>query len=478
MKKRFLAVVFIFMLVFGNYMVFGLLDLDFGEFLRENNFFSGKFTLLSPNKKGDVDVGDGERCSPMDKDCDGVFDSDDNCPDMENPGQEDWDDDGIGDACDLDNSGCSQSDSDGDGVFDNRDRCFNEATIAVNRNDGCPLPIARNFTHDLTINFSELPSLLDISYVSIGINNTGKIEYINENVDLVSIDEESGYAYPLNLDEAVIIGYDLIDIDPEYSPELNNDATLHFYNLDLLDPVIYIDDEVCYECEILLYEDWNLSFTVEGFSSYYADENYCGDGICGADEVCDTDCGGYDGGYEDGDYDEEYGYEIQTIDLDIRDSYVVYLVFNEKLRIIFNGEEYFTRITSVKPSRITLRFSPLVYIATIETEDNRLVNLDSFDRVDVRVTVNDVSYDHVAELLFERIGVEEMEEIEEREGIGETFKRFTEDLFKFQEPAIEEAIPSFEMQEAKLSNLHRIFIILVIVLASFSIMHLIHRKKK
>lgn len=51
----------------------------------------------------------------MDADGDGVPDSDDNCPDVSNPGQENLDGDIAGDVCD--------SDVDGDGVFDPFDNC-------------------------------------------------------------------------------------------------------------------------------------------------------------------------------------------------------------------------------------------------------------------------------------------------------------------------------------------------------------------
>jgi len=54
---------------------------------------------------------------PVDSDQDGIIDSEDNCPNIANPDQEDEDDNGVGDVCET------GSDDDGDGVPNDIDQC-------------------------------------------------------------------------------------------------------------------------------------------------------------------------------------------------------------------------------------------------------------------------------------------------------------------------------------------------------------------
>ena len=65
-----------------------------------------------------------------DADDDGIADSEDNCPNDPNPGQEDADNDGLGDACDALN------DSDDDGIADDVDNCPNDANPNQPDSDG------------------------------------------------------------------------------------------------------------------------------------------------------------------------------------------------------------------------------------------------------------------------------------------------------------------------------------------------------
>jgi uncharacterized repeat protein (TIGR01451 family) len=114
-------------------------------------------TLVTPVDRDDDGIPDTEDNCPttpnpgqQDTDCDGVGDACDNCPVTANPGQEDDDGDGIGDACDdSDDDGfpdgpdnCpavpnpSQSDGDGDGVGDACDNCPTVANPGQTDRDG------------------------------------------------------------------------------------------------------------------------------------------------------------------------------------------------------------------------------------------------------------------------------------------------------------------------------------------------------
>ena len=57
----------------------------------------------------------------QDSDGDGIFDSEDNCPNISNPNQADEDGDTIGDACDLYVGNNESGDSDKNGICNDRD---------------------------------------------------------------------------------------------------------------------------------------------------------------------------------------------------------------------------------------------------------------------------------------------------------------------------------------------------------------------
>jgi hypothetical protein len=120
-------------------------------------------TISNPNQEDFDNDGIGNVCD--DSDNDGIMDSDDNCKNTPNPNQEDIDNDGIGDVCDDDNdndglnddadncpsiSNQDQLDTDGDGVGNECDD-DDDGDGILDTNDNCPLvsnPNQEDFDND------------------------------------------------------------------------------------------------------------------------------------------------------------------------------------------------------------------------------------------------------------------------------------------------------------------------------------------
>jgi hypothetical protein len=96
------------------------------------------YTVTDTQNDNDQD-GLGDGCD-LDDDNDGIADSVDNCPLTANSGQLDSDGDGLGDSCDEDNTNGPGGDIDADGVLNSEDNCPNDANPGQedSDNDGTP----------------------------------------------------------------------------------------------------------------------------------------------------------------------------------------------------------------------------------------------------------------------------------------------------------------------------------------------------
>ncbi len=155
-----------------------------------------------------------------------------------------------------------QGDSDNDGVNDGKDKCPGTpaALVSTVNQSGCVPPIANEFNIKSDLSDKDLKNVVNFE---LGVNNKGKIKFL-ESVSLVRDGER------LNLDSYVHIEKNRITIESDKLPELNEPALITMYDIDMDNPVVYKDGQLCTNCTINSYSKTSgtLIFTVPGFSVY------------------------------------------------------------------------------------------------------------------------------------------------------------------------------------------------------------------
>lgn len=229
--------------------------------------------------------------TPIDTDKDGVIDSLDKCPNtplgssvdskgciVDNaPIDTDTDKDGVIDSLDkcpntpqrsrVDSNGCIKGntsiDTDKDGVPDYLDKCPNTKAGQRVNSYGCPKPKDRK---NLIKNNLDTKDLKNVAELVLEDRNKGSISFY----DTVSLVKEDGEQ--IEIDDNVEFTSNSVTLNSSKLPELNKQANITLFNVNLKNPVIKKDGQICSECRILSNTNGNLSFLVSGFSTYTVEE--------------------------------------------------------------------------------------------------------------------------------------------------------------------------------------------------------------
>ena len=161
--------------------------------------------VFNPNQEDEDDNGIGDACEEADNDADGdgIYDADDNCPINPNPNQEDEDEDGIGDVCDNcpHDANPDQEDEDGDGIGD---ACDDDETDPgytyyiggeIFTASGEPLDSAKVTIKNMEVDTSYVVTL-DTTVVAV--------------LDSMYNEMDSSYTYMLTLDTTVTATMDTV----------------------------------------------------------------------------------------------------------------------------------------------------------------------------------------------------------------------------------------------------------------------------
>jgi hypothetical protein len=138
---------------------------------------------------GDPTTGDGDGDEDPDSDMDGIPDSSDNCPEIANPNQRDFDGNGIGNVCDVQ-------------VFSNVSGTLNSTVVAESRIHTCSVPIVLEVTSgEVRIQLDDDAELAAFEIVTLEIADSFG-EECNLKVWLTGFSIETGGDFPVSIPHA------------------------------------------------------------------------------------------------------------------------------------------------------------------------------------------------------------------------------------------------------------------------------------
>lgn len=180
------------------------------------------------------------------------------------------------------------SDMDNDGIPDNIDKCpHTRPNVQVNI-FGCRKPKTTKFSHQLTTNLTAV-DITNLTNFRIGIRDKGLIDYGSSPIKLVDPSDNQ-----IDLDNLIDFDRNKVNVNSHLFNNLNASATVTLFNINISVPVIYRNTMVCDDCQIIIFSDNNITFTVPHFTEYSVQEATCGDTLCSSSESCSScsqDCG-------------------------------------------------------------------------------------------------------------------------------------------------------------------------------------------
>jgi len=261
-------------------------------------------------------------------------------------------------------------------------------------NEECPNIVG--FSSEITTLLSNLTNLSNVSNFSIGIIERGKVEWIDQGIDIRN----------LSFNKYLKIENWSVSINTSNLPNVNTTAIITIYNVTLNNPIILVDGEVCDWCERISFEDKTLMFSVDHWTTYTLEEGtYCGDGSCNGNEgcsSCSSDCGictssgSTGGGSSGGGYYTNPSEIVYLVNYPtFQGGYKRSVIEGNQFKIDMTGEldYHFLKVYVVIADSVTFTIDDVEFIVSVGGEKE--VNIDSDGDNDLVVKIEKIENNKV-----------------------------------------------------------------------------------